>query len=241
MTAARATLTAISDSAARRDAGGGSWRRLSPGSRCAVCTSANHEDSFARECTGKSYCDFLKARIARIYPLHLIMMTVSLAAVALERAAICLAGGNFGPVPLTGEPSVAGLLVNLVMLQGAVGARFELGQPDLVGAVIAGMHIRKAPAKMKKSGDPAQWGKRRQMFDPSGGATCRPSALRRGFGIGHRLATFSGSSHKVSSVGSTAEWEAGFQCGNRSRDAACAANPAFAAFTQRTGYSAGVR
>jgi peptidoglycan/LPS O-acetylase OafA/YrhL len=77
-----------------------------------------YKDSFAKECTGRGYCDFLKARIARIYPLHLVMLMVFLAAAALERAAICLAGGGIGPVPLTGERSVAGFFANIAMLQG---------------------------------------------------------------------------------------------------------------------------
>jgi peptidoglycan/LPS O-acetylase OafA/YrhL len=77
-----------------------------------------YKDSFARECTERDYCDFLKARIARIYPLHFVMLMVFLAAVALESAVITLAGGGVGPVPLTGEHSVAGLFANLAMLQG---------------------------------------------------------------------------------------------------------------------------
>lgn len=77
-----------------------------------------YKDSFARECTERDYCDFLKARIARIYPLHFVMLMVFLAAVALESAVISLAGGGVGPVPLTGEHSVAGLVANLAMLQG---------------------------------------------------------------------------------------------------------------------------
>jgi peptidoglycan/LPS O-acetylase OafA/YrhL len=77
-----------------------------------------YKDIFASECTCRGYCDFLKARIARIYPLHLAMLMVFLAAVALERAAIRLTGGHVGPVPLTGERSVAGLFANLAMLQG---------------------------------------------------------------------------------------------------------------------------
>jgi peptidoglycan/LPS O-acetylase OafA/YrhL len=77
-----------------------------------------YKDIFARECTDRDYCDFLKARIARIYPLHFVMLLVFLAAVALESAAISLVGGDVGPVPLTGEHSVAGLFANLAMLQG---------------------------------------------------------------------------------------------------------------------------
>ena len=77
-----------------------------------------YKESFAKECTARRYSDFLKARIARIYPLHLVMLMVFLAAVALERAAIFFAGGSIEPVPLTGERSVAGLFANLAMLQG---------------------------------------------------------------------------------------------------------------------------
>jgi peptidoglycan/LPS O-acetylase OafA/YrhL len=77
-----------------------------------------YKDSFAKECTAARYFDFLKARIARIYPLHLVMLMVFLVAAALERVAVCLAGGNIEPVPLTGERSIAGLFANLAMLQG---------------------------------------------------------------------------------------------------------------------------
>jgi peptidoglycan/LPS O-acetylase OafA/YrhL len=77
-----------------------------------------YKDIFARKCTERDYWDFLKARIARIYPLHFIMLMVFLAAVALQSAVICLAGGGIGPVPLTGDRSVAGLFANLAMLQG---------------------------------------------------------------------------------------------------------------------------
>lgn len=77
-----------------------------------------YKDSFASKCTERDYCDFLKARIARIYPLHFIMLMVFLAAVGLETAAVSFAGGGVGPVPLTGERSVAGVFANLAMLQG---------------------------------------------------------------------------------------------------------------------------
>lgn len=77
-----------------------------------------YKDSFKRECTGRNYYEFMKARIARIYPLHFITLMVFLAAVTLGSAAILLAGGRIGPVPLTGERSVAGFFANLAMLQG---------------------------------------------------------------------------------------------------------------------------
>jgi peptidoglycan/LPS O-acetylase OafA/YrhL len=77
-----------------------------------------YKESFAKECTARRYSDFLKARIARIYPLHLVTLMMFLAAVAFERAAIYLAGGSIEPLPLTGERSVVGLFANLAMLQG---------------------------------------------------------------------------------------------------------------------------
>jgi peptidoglycan/LPS O-acetylase OafA/YrhL len=46
------------------------------------------------------------------------MLMVFLAAAALERTAIYLAGGSVEPVQLTGERSVVGLFANLAMLQG---------------------------------------------------------------------------------------------------------------------------
>ena len=39
-----------------------------------------YKDVFAKECTARRYCDFLKARIARIYPLHLVMLMLFIAA-----------------------------------------------------------------------------------------------------------------------------------------------------------------
>jgi peptidoglycan/LPS O-acetylase OafA/YrhL len=77
-----------------------------------------YKDSFASGCTSRGYCDFLKARIARIYPLHFVMLMVFLAAVTLESVASWLAGHGIGPVPMTGERSVVGLFANLAMLQG---------------------------------------------------------------------------------------------------------------------------
>lgn len=77
-----------------------------------------YKESFARECTERDYWEFLKARIARVYPLHFVMLMVFLAVVALESAVLWFAGSDIGPAPLTGERSVAGLFANLAMLQG---------------------------------------------------------------------------------------------------------------------------
>jgi peptidoglycan/LPS O-acetylase OafA/YrhL len=84
---------------------------------------------FARRVSGQHYRDFLKARVARIYPLHLTMLLLFVATAIAERAAVYMRGGSFGPVPLVGERSVGAFFANLLMLQGIWARQLSWNDP----------------------------------------------------------------------------------------------------------------
>src|ERR1700739_3484083 len=69
-----------------------------------------YKEGFARRVTGRRYREFLKARVARIYPLHITVLLLFVAIATAERAASYALGGSFEPVPLLGERSVGGFL-----------------------------------------------------------------------------------------------------------------------------------
>src|SRR5690348_14024640 len=75
-----------------------------------------YKEGFARRVTVWRYRDFLKARVARIYPLHIAVLLLFVAAAIAERAATYALNGSIEPIPLIGERSLGGLLANLVML-----------------------------------------------------------------------------------------------------------------------------
>jgi peptidoglycan/LPS O-acetylase OafA/YrhL len=77
-----------------------------------------YKESFARRLTAQRYRDFLKARVARIYPLHIAVLLLFVAAAIAERIATYALKGFVEPIPLVGEQSLSGLLANLLMLQG---------------------------------------------------------------------------------------------------------------------------
>jgi len=85
---------------------------------------------FARQVTGQHYQDFLKARVARIYPLHLTVLLVFVATAVAERAAVYAYGGSFGPIPLVGERSLGGFFANLLMLQGVWARELSWNDPS---------------------------------------------------------------------------------------------------------------
>ena len=85
---------------------------------------------FARQVTGQHYRDFLKARVARIYPLHLTVLLVFVATVIAERATVYVHGGSFAPVPLVGERSLGAFLANLLMLQGIWARELSWNDPS---------------------------------------------------------------------------------------------------------------
>jgi peptidoglycan/LPS O-acetylase OafA/YrhL len=84
---------------------------------------------FAQQVTGQRYLDFLKARVARIYPLHVTVLLLFVATALSERAAVYAGGGSFGPVPLVGERSLGAFFANLVMLQGLWARELSWNDP----------------------------------------------------------------------------------------------------------------
>jgi peptidoglycan/LPS O-acetylase OafA/YrhL len=81
---------------------------------------------FARQVTGQHYRDFLKARVARIYPLHLTVLLLFVATAIAEWTVY----GSVGPVPLVGERSVGGFFANLLMLQGIWAGELSWNDPS---------------------------------------------------------------------------------------------------------------
>ncbi|MGB9647711.1 MAG: acyltransferase, partial [Stellaceae bacterium] len=90
-----------------------------------------YKEGFARRVTGQRYLDFLKARVARIYPLHITVLLLFVAAATAERAASYALRGSFEPIPLLGERSVGGFFANLVMLQGLWARELSWNDPSL--------------------------------------------------------------------------------------------------------------
>ena len=88
-----------------------------------------YKDGFSRGLTTSRYANFLKARVARLYPLHLAMLLVFVAAAMAERAVTYVLDGTFDPLPLIGERSVIGLFANLVMLHGLWAQKLNWNEP----------------------------------------------------------------------------------------------------------------
>ncbi len=88
-----------------------------------------YKEGFARRVTGRRYRDFLKARVARIYPLHITVLLLFVATASAERAASYALRGSFEPIPLLGERSLGGFLANLVMLQGLWARELSWNDP----------------------------------------------------------------------------------------------------------------
>jgi peptidoglycan/LPS O-acetylase OafA/YrhL len=89
-----------------------------------------YKEGFARRVTGRRYRDFLKARIARIYPLHITVLLLFVATATAERAASYALRGSFEPVPLLGERSLGGFFANVVMLQGLWARELSWNDPS---------------------------------------------------------------------------------------------------------------
>jgi peptidoglycan/LPS O-acetylase OafA/YrhL len=89
-----------------------------------------YKEGFARRVTGRRYRDFLKARVARIYPLHITVLLLFVATATAERAASYALRGSFEPIPLLGERSLGGFLANLVMLQGLWARELSWNDPS---------------------------------------------------------------------------------------------------------------
>src|SRR5258708_36506153 len=67
-----------------------------------------YKDGFARRVTAWRYRNFLKARVARLYPLHLTALLLFVARAGAERAPASACKGPFGAITLPSERSLGG-------------------------------------------------------------------------------------------------------------------------------------
>ena len=88
-----------------------------------------YQEGFARRVTGWRYRNFLTARVARLYPLHITVLLLFVATAIAERAAIYAVRGSFEPIPLVGERSLGGFFANLLMLQGLWARELNWNDP----------------------------------------------------------------------------------------------------------------
>jgi peptidoglycan/LPS O-acetylase OafA/YrhL len=76
-----------------------------------------------------SYWRFLLARIARLYPLHLFVLSLFLATAVASRAVEYAATGTFEALSLQGARSFTALVANLFMLQGLKASELSWNYP----------------------------------------------------------------------------------------------------------------
>lgn len=88
-----------------------------------------YQRAFASNFRG-NYLNFLGARVARLYPLHILILLLFLATALSARTAAYLAGGGFAPIPLQGPRSIAALVANLFMLQGLNASALSWNYPE---------------------------------------------------------------------------------------------------------------
>lgn len=92
-----------------------------------VMTHVYHH-AFVRDFRG-DYLRFIGARIARLYPLHILILLLFLATALSSRTADYIATGDFSPIPLTGARSISAFFANLLMLQGIKASELSWNYP----------------------------------------------------------------------------------------------------------------
>ncbi|HZR60717.1 MAG TPA: acyltransferase [Xanthobacteraceae bacterium] len=92
-----------------------------------VMTHVYHH-AFLRDLRG-NYFRFIGARIARLYPLHILILLLFLATALSSRTADYIATGDFSPIPLTGARSIGAFFANLLMLQGVKASELSWNYP----------------------------------------------------------------------------------------------------------------
>jgi len=75
------------------------------------------------------YWKFFSARVARLYPLHIFVLTLFLATALAARAVDYAATGKFAPIPWEGARSVGAFVANLFMLQGLKASELSWNYP----------------------------------------------------------------------------------------------------------------
>ncbi len=92
-----------------------------------VLAHVYHAD-FTRFDPGR-YRDFLAARVARLYPLHLLVLLAFVVTAIAGRLFEFVLTGQFERLPLDGAHSITALLANLLMLQGLAAGELSWNYP----------------------------------------------------------------------------------------------------------------
>jgi peptidoglycan/LPS O-acetylase OafA/YrhL len=75
----------------------------------------------------KHYKHFLLSRIARLYPLHIMVLLLFVATAVTSRLLECAVTGKYETIPIQGPRSLAAFLANLFMLQGLQAGHSSVG------------------------------------------------------------------------------------------------------------------
>jgi peptidoglycan/LPS O-acetylase OafA/YrhL len=78
----------------------------------------------------QSYRRFLLARVARLYPLHIVILLLFVATAFTSQLMVFAATGRFQNVPLQGPQSLTAFIANLFMLQGLEASRLSWNYPS---------------------------------------------------------------------------------------------------------------
>jgi peptidoglycan/LPS O-acetylase OafA/YrhL len=77
----------------------------------------------------QNYRNFLVARIARLYPLHLLVLFLFLATALTSQLLLYMRTGSFHGIPLEGARSMGAFAANLFMLQGLAAGKLSWNYP----------------------------------------------------------------------------------------------------------------
>ncbi len=81
------------------------------------------------ESVTQHYRNFLVARIARLYPLHLLVLLLFLATALTSQLLVYVRTGSFQGIPLEGTRSFSAFIANLFMLQGLAAGQLSWNYP----------------------------------------------------------------------------------------------------------------
>ena len=84
------------------------------------------------ESIAQHYKGFLLSRVARLYPLHILVLLLFVATVFTSRLMQYTVTGTFQTIPLAGPRSLTAFIANLFMLQGLLGQPIKLELSGMV-------------------------------------------------------------------------------------------------------------
>jgi peptidoglycan/LPS O-acetylase OafA/YrhL len=76
------------------------------------------------------YRGFMVARIARLYPLHIFVLSLFVATAIISQVAIGASTGSLTGIPLTGPESLTAIVANVFMLQGLAAGQLSWNYPS---------------------------------------------------------------------------------------------------------------